>query len=62
MNARRIPPPKKFGPAASRMLVGALARQPKLVRKVTAARLRGLLNMNPEVYFRCYGRHLEKSI
>jgi len=42
MNARRIPPPEKFGAAASRILVGAPAgigpRQPE----VTAARLRGL--------------------
>jgi len=31
MNARRIPPPEKFGVAASRILVGVPARQPELV-------------------------------
>ena len=31
MNARLIPPPEKFGAAASRILVGAPARQPESV-------------------------------
>jgi len=31
MNARLIPPPEKFGAAASRILVGATARRPELV-------------------------------